>query len=59
MGGVLFENGRVYEGGRFTARDLLVQDGIVAPAGAPVPPDCERVDLAGRMLAPGFLAAWT
>ncbi len=55
MGGVLFENGRVYEGGRFTARDLLVQDGIVAPAGAPVPPDCERVDLAGRMLAPGFL----
>ncbi len=55
MGAVLFQNGRVYEGGRFVRRDLLAVDGVIAPEGAPVPPDCERVDLAGNMLVPGFI----
>ena len=55
MDAVLFQNGRVYERGRFTERDLLVLDGKIAPADAPAPPDCRRVDLAGRMLVPGFV----
>lgn len=55
MRAVLFQNGRVYENGRFTVRDLLVLDGKIAPADAPVPADCEWVDLAGKMLVPGFL----
>ena len=55
MDSVLFENGLVYEQGRFTARQLLVLDGIIAPADAPAPPNCRRVDLAGRMLVPGFI----
>ena len=55
MDAVLFQNGRVYERGRFAERDLLVLDGRIAPADAPVPPDCRRVDLAGKMLVPGFV----
>ncbi len=55
MGAVLFANGRVYEDGRFIARDLLALDGVIAPKDAPAPPDCERVDLAGKMLVPGFV----
>ena len=55
MDAVLFENGRVYEHGRFVERDLLALDGVIAPAGAPVPADCRRVDLAGDRLVPGFI----
>ncbi len=55
MDAVLFQNGRVYENGRFTGRDLLVLDGKIAKADAPVPAACERVDLAGKMLVPGFI----
>ena len=55
MGAVLFQNGRVYERGRFTARDLLAVDGVIAPEDAPVPPGCVQVDLAGKMLVPGFI----
>ncbi len=55
MGAALFKNGRVYENGRFTERELLILDGTIAPPDAPVPPGCETVDLAGRMLVPGFL----
>ena len=52
---MVFANGRVYENGRFTARDLVALDGVIAPEGGPVPPDCRRVDLEGKMLVPGFI----
>ena len=55
MGAVLFQNGQVYENGRFVCRDLLAVDGTIAGPDAPIPPDCGRVDLAGKMLVPGFI----
>ncbi len=55
MEAVLFQNGRVYTGGRFVRRDVLALDGTIAHWGAPVPPGCRTLDLAGRMLAPGFI----
>ena len=55
MEAVLFQNGRVYTGGKFVRRDVLALDGAIAPWDAPVPPGRRTVDLVGRMLVPGFL----
>ena len=55
MEAVLFQNGPVYLDGRFRSVSLLVREGKIAAADAPPPPDCRVVDLAGKMLVPGFL----
>ena len=55
MEAVLFQNGLVYLDGRFRSVSLLTRGGKVAAVDAPPPPDCQMVDLAGKMLVPGFL----
>ena len=55
MEATLFQNGLVYLDGRFRSASLLVQAGKIAAVDAPPPPDCQVVDLAGKMLVPGFL----
>ena len=52
---VLFQNGPVYIDGRFRSVSLLVRAGKIAGVDAPPTPDCQVVDLAGKMLVPGFL----
>ena len=51
----LFQNGLVYLDGRFRAVSLLTRAGKIAAVDAPPTPDCRVVDLAGKMLVPGFL----
>ena len=55
MEAILFQNGLVYLDGRFRSVSLLTRGGKIAAVDAPPPPDCQVVDLAGRMLVPGFL----
>ena len=52
---MLFQNGLVYIDGRFRSASLLVRDGKIDTVDAPPPPGCRVVDLAGKMLVPGFL----
>ena len=52
---ILFQNGLVYLDGRFRSASLLARGGKIAAVDAPPPPDCRTVDLAGKMLVPGFL----
>ena len=59
MGAILFQNGLVYIDGRFRSASLLVRDGKIDTVDAPPPPDCRVVDLAGKMLVPGFLDVHT
>ena len=55
MSELLFQNGLVYLDGRFRSVSLLVRAGKIAAVDAPPTPDCRVVDLAGKMLVPGFL----
>ena len=55
MSELLFQNGLVYLDGQFRAVSLLVRDGKIAAVDAPPSPDCQVVDLEGKMLVPGFL----
>ena len=55
MEAILFQNGLVYIDGRFRSASLLVQDEKIAAVDAPLLPDYQVVDLAGKMLVPGFL----
>ena len=55
MEATLFQNGLVYLDGRFRSVSLLARAGKVAAVDAPPPPDCQVVDLEGKMLVPGFL----
>ena len=55
MESVLFRDGRIYENGRFRRGDLLVADGRIADPEQVPPGPCRTVDLAGRMLVPGFI----
>ena len=55
MDATLFQNGLVYLDSRFRSASLLVRAGKIAAVDAPPPPDCRVVDLAGKMLVPGFL----
>ena len=52
---ILFQNGLVYIDGRFRSASLLTRGGKIAAVDVPPSPDCRVVDLAGKMLAPGFL----
>ncbi len=52
---LLFQNGLVYLDGRFRSASLLVRAGKIAAIDAPPTSDCRIVDLAGKMLVPGFL----
>ena len=55
MEALLFQNGPVYIDGRFRAVSLLARGGKIAGVDVPPDPDCRVVDLAGKMLVPGFL----
>ena len=55
MEAILFQNGLVYLDGLFSSVSLLVRAGKIAAVDAPSPPDCQVVDLSGKMLVPGFL----
>ena len=55
MEAILFQNGLVYIDGRFRSVSLLTRGEKIAAVDAPPPPDCRVVDLAGKMLVPGFL----
>ena len=55
MEATLFQNGLVYLDGRFRSVSLLIQGGKIAAVDAPPTADCHVVDLAGKMLVPGFL----
>ena len=59
MEDILFQNGLVYLDGRFRSASLLARAGKIAGVDAPPPPDCRVVDLAGKMLVPGFLDVHT
>ncbi|HKR72465.1 MAG TPA: amidohydrolase family protein [Streptosporangiaceae bacterium] len=53
----LFTNGLFLDVGAATYRegDLQVDDGIIAEAGSPLPPDARRTDLAGAYVLPGLI----
>ena len=55
MENTLFQNGLVYLDGRFRPVSLLVHGEKIAAVDAPPDPDCQVVDLSGKMLVPGFL----
>ncbi len=54
---ILFINGRVIDpaNNRDAVGDVLVVDGVVAPAGAGVPSGTEVVDCSGKVVAPGLI----
>lgn len=55
MTSTVFENGTIRVGGGLSDRtQLVIHDGLVLPADAPVPGDAERVDLRGGLLLPAF-----
>lgn len=56
MSELLLTGGRVYQRGRFEEAAVLVRDGKIVAVGADAAAaDAPRVDLAGRLLVPGFL----
>ena len=55
MNDILFQNGLIYLDGRFRSATVLVRSGKIAAIDAPATPDCQIVDLAGKLLVPGFL----
>ena len=55
MNELFFQNGLVYLDGGFRNVSLLVRDGKIAGLDTPAPVGCITVDLAGKMLVPGFL----
>ena len=59
MESTLFQNGLVYLDGRLRSASLLVRAGKIVGVDALPTPDCRVVDLAGKMLVPGFLDVHT
>ena len=55
MEATLFQNGLIYLDGRFRSVSLLARAGKISAVDVPPPPDCQVVDLEGKMLVPGFL----
>ncbi len=59
MADVVFRNGRVFDGHRYLGEvdAVAVRDGLVAGPDVELSPGAEEVDLAGGLLAPGFVDA--